>query len=158
MPPKDRAYRPDRPIVPELAAGAVVIHREGGEVCLLYYRDEARWALPKGHVDPGESLPTTARREVAEETGITELELGDEVAEVHYRFYHAKRALNVAKSTVYFLAFTSERVLHPEPIFERGEWVDLADATRRVPFETDRYVLSQASERLRSGAGASSPK
>ncbi len=151
MSPPERTYRPDRPIVAELASGAVVVHRENGGICLLLYRAEARWAFPKGHVDPGESLATTAVREVREETGISELELGDEVAEVHYRFYDAARDLNIAKTTVYYLAFTSQTEIRTEPIFERGEWVDLAEATRRVPFDTDRFVLAKAGERLRSG-------
>ena len=155
MEPSPRAYRPDRPIVPEIAAGAVVVHRATGTICLLLYREEQRWALPKGHVDPGESLAATAVREVREETGISELDQRDEVAEVHYRFYDAKRALNVAKSTVYFLAYTPEHELRTEPIFERGEWVEIAEATRRVPFETDRYVLARAAERLRTGTSSS---
>lgn len=150
MPSADRRYRDDQPIVPELAAGAVVIHRESGEVCILFYRDEARWALPKGHVEPGESLEAAALREVREETGIAEVELRQEVAEVHYRFYDPARRLNVHKTSVYFLAFTSERALRPEPLFEKAEWVDLSEAIRRVPFDTDREVLARASERLRS--------
>jgi 8-oxo-dGTP pyrophosphatase MutT (NUDIX family) len=152
VPRPDRSYRPERPIVAEIAAGAVLVHRESGEVALLRYRDEARWALPKGHVDPGESLATAALREVREETGLTELELGEEIAEVHYRFFDAARELNVSKSSVFFLAFTSERSFHPEPIFERAEWVDMGEALRRVPFDTDRAVLSRAQERLRGGA------
>jgi bis(5'-nucleosidyl)-tetraphosphatase len=148
--PPDRRYREDRPIVAELASGAVVVQRENGRVCLLYHRAEARWALPKGHVDPGESLATTALREVREESGLSQVELVGEVADVHYRFYDAGRGVNVYKTSVYFLGLTSETALTPEPIFERAEWVDLDEATRRVPFETDRAVLTAASRRLRS--------
>ncbi len=150
MPSAERRYREGRPIVPELAAGAVVVHRPSGQVCLLFYREEARWALPKGHVDPGESLGAAAVREVREETGLAEVELGREVAEVHYRFYDPAREVNVSKTSVYFLGFTSERALRPEAIFERAEWVDLPEALRRVPFETDRQVLASAAERLRT--------
>jgi 8-oxo-dGTP pyrophosphatase MutT (NUDIX family) len=150
-----RLYRPDRPIVPELAAGAVVVHRATGEVFLLHYRDEDRWAFPKGHVDPGESLEATALREVAEETGFRSVELGPEISEVSYRFYSAKREVNVHKTSVYFLARTDEREATLEPIFDRGAWVSLPEALHRVPFETDREVLARAEARLSSSAEGS---
>jgi 8-oxo-dGTP diphosphatase len=56
---------------PIVAAGAVVWRRVGPEleVCLVHRGRYDDWSLPKGKLDPGESLLACAAREVAEETG-----------------------------------------------------------------------------------------
>ncbi len=41
-----------------------------GRIVLIRRRDNGRWALPGGIVDWGEDIPTTVRRELAEETGL----------------------------------------------------------------------------------------
>lgn len=149
-----RRYRPDRPIVPELASGAVIVHRPSGDVYLLHYRAEDRWGLPKGHVDPGESLAAAAVREVMEETGFHDVDLGPEIAEVSYRFYDAGRDVNVHKSSVYFLASTTERTAEPEDTFDTAAWVPLADALGRVRYESDKQVLLRAQSHLAEAPGA----
>ncbi len=56
---------------PIIAAGAVVWRQAGPdiEVCLVHRGRYDDWSLPKGKLDPGESLLACAVREVAEETG-----------------------------------------------------------------------------------------
>jgi ADP-ribose pyrophosphatase YjhB (NUDIX family) len=41
-----------------------------GRIVLVRRRDNARWGLPGGIVNWGEDIPTSARRELAEETGL----------------------------------------------------------------------------------------
>lgn len=55
------------------AGGGLVTNRRGDY--LLISRN-GLWDLPKGHQDPGEEISITALREVSEETGIEDLELG----------------------------------------------------------------------------------
>ncbi|MGD0718330.1 MAG: NUDIX domain-containing protein [Thermoplasmata archaeon] len=148
MAPRGEPYRPEVRIVAELAAGVVLVHESQRDLLLLHARDEDRWCLPKGHVDPGESLPTTALRETREETGFEHVTLFSELGEVSYRFYRPKDHVNVYKSVVYYLAFTHERTAHIEKIFDRYEWTPVMTALGRVPFETDRRMLEVARHHL----------
>lgn len=68
---------PDDPapqrVPPVRAAGGVVLAQDAalGRVVLVVHRPaHADWSLPKGHIDPGETAPVTAVREVREETGV----------------------------------------------------------------------------------------
>jgi 8-oxo-(d)GTP phosphatase len=155
VPARSEPYRPEAPIVAELAAGAVLLTESGDATLILHQRQEDRWCFPKGHVDSGESLARAAVREIREETGLVDVRLGPEVAEVSYRFYQPERGHNVHKTTVYFLAYTKDRSTHPERIFDRAEWVDLATARDRVKYATDRLVIDAvvASRTTSAGAG-----
>jgi dsRNA-specific ribonuclease len=74
--------------VREYTAGGVVFRRTPtGRVEILMIQDRlGRWTIPKGHVEEGESLEQTAVREVAEETGLTHLRLGEKLDKLHF-FY-----------------------------------------------------------------------
>jgi 8-oxo-(d)GTP phosphatase len=144
VPPRNAPYRPAAPIVPELAAGAVVLSESGERTLLLHQRDEDRWCFPKGHVDRGESLAKAAVREIREETGISRVRLGAELLEVTYRFYRPSAKVNVHKTVLYFLAHAPERSPDPEPLFDRFAWVGLDQARRLLKFDTDRRVIDAA--------------
>jgi 8-oxo-dGTP pyrophosphatase MutT (NUDIX family) len=53
------------------AAGGVVVHRSGR--VLVVSQNGNSWSLPKGHVDPGEKTFDAAKREIYEESGVTDL-------------------------------------------------------------------------------------
>jgi 8-oxo-dGTP pyrophosphatase MutT (NUDIX family) len=52
------------------AGGGLVLNQQGEALC-IYRRD--KWDLPKGKLDPGETIEECAVREVQEETGVGDL-------------------------------------------------------------------------------------
>lgn len=94
-PPRIKAVR-------EYTAGGVVFRRSGESIEILMIQDRlGRWTIPKGHVEEGESLEQTALREVAEETGLTRLRLGDKLEKLH--FFYRKEGKLIFMTTHVFL-------------------------------------------------------
>ena len=60
--------------VSRFSAGVVVLRRQGETCRFLLLRSFRYWDFPKGQVEPGEEPIDAARREVREETGITDLD------------------------------------------------------------------------------------
>lgn len=65
----------------EVAGGGLVRDRRGRS--LLFWRRGA-WDMPKGHVEPGETLQQCALREVQEETGLEHLSLGEPICTTYH--------------------------------------------------------------------------
>jgi len=146
------AFRPDRPVVAEVAAGAVLVTRRAPvEILLIHEASEDRWCFPKGHIEPGESALEAARREVEEETGLTVFSLREELAAIHYRFYQPRRDRSVVKTSIYYLGRCGRSDPVLEPGFDRFIWASPAQARRLVSYEQDRAVVDAAARRIRKG-------
>lgn len=104
------------------AAGGVVFNEEGS-VLLIFRR--GYWDLPKGKVDRGESIEAAALREVREETGLTQLFLGDSLGTT-YHVYRDKADTRVLKPTYWFKMNTPQAILTPETEedIEQAVWTD----------------------------------
>ncbi len=64
----------DRGARRETGAGGIVAQFAPGGPSYLLIRDRrGNWGFPKGHLDPGERSEDAARREVEEETGVSNL-------------------------------------------------------------------------------------
>lgn len=69
------------------AAGGLVYNSEGK--LLVIFRN-GKWDIPKGKVEPGESIKETALREVEEECGITNLNIIEPKPFITYHTYNNK--------------------------------------------------------------------
>ncbi len=115
-----------------LSAGAVLIRREGKRCRFLLLRVFNYWDFPKGEVEPGEDPLAAAKREVEEETGITELRFPWGEIFIETEPYGSNRRRKVAR---YYLAETaSQRVelpVNPElgkPEHDEYRWVSYEEA------------------------------
>jgi 8-oxo-dGTP pyrophosphatase MutT (NUDIX family) len=135
----------------ERSAGGVVLRWFDGVPSVLLIRDPYRnWGLPKGHLEEGEDTQQAAVREVAEETGLDQLEIGPEVGTINWFF--RRRGTLVHKFCTFFLM----RSTHGDAIPELGEgitecvWLPFPDAIERLTYENARETLKSVQELLQS--------
>lgn len=134
--------RAGKPAQPTVSAGAVVMSPEG-RILLLRRADEDIWCLPKGTVEPGETIAEAAVREVREETGL-HVRLLRPLHEVRYVYYWPPAGVNYNKKVVYFLAEPTGGRLAPEPGFDEGRWVTRGEAMRLLHWPNDKEVVDRA--------------
>ncbi|WP_067782376.1 NUDIX hydrolase [Actinomyces vulturis] len=141
------------------AAGAVVWRRHGRGIDILVVHRPSRrdWSLPKGKVDPGESLPACAVREIAEETGY-DVTLGMYLGIVSYRLPSGKK-----KEVTYYAAtlveddapyITARPHAHRAPASEIDDvqWLPIKEARRILTYSRDRRLLNSVADLLDQGA------
>lgn len=116
---------------------------------LLHSTNSSKWLPPKGHTDGDEDALTTALRETAEETGITDVEVVDGFERtIEYEVNTRKRG-NYRKRVTYLLATTNATNVQRSEEHDDAGWFPLMDAMARIEFEQMREVLRQADKTLR---------
>ncbi|MFN4149834.1 MAG: NUDIX domain-containing protein [Candidatus Sericytochromatia bacterium] len=108
-----------------LTAGGVVINHEGK--VLVVSQHGTSWSLPKGHIDEGEANLEAAKREIYEESGVTELEyIKDLGVYERYRIgLEAEEDKSELKTIYMYLFKTNQMDLKPiDPENPEALWVD----------------------------------
>ncbi len=138
----------------EVSAG-VILFRDGLPREFLVLDYGTHWDFPKGHIETGEDPLTTARRELAEETGIREARFIPGFRQ-SMQYVYRKAGKARLKEVIYFLASTqaSEVTLSHEHC--GYVWLPYPEALKRVTFQTARDLLAKAQDFLAAAPPLSS--
>lgn len=126
------------------AAGGVV-QNEDGNVLMIYRR--GKWDLPKGKRDDGEDMASCALREVTEETGLHQLELGEKICDTYHIYSQHKQAL-LKRTAWYHMNGTAKEELVPqaEENIEEARWISAEgiNPVLRKTYDAIKEVLKEA--------------
>lgn len=135
-----------------ITAGGVVVRQENGE-WLIALEQQIKmngkgWCLPKGHVEAGEDLATAAKREIAEEAGVTEFESFVYLCEKQRESLQKKEW----KILHYFLAVTKQIELNPQGVekIHRAQWFPLFSDLPLV-FEEQKEAIEEVRQKIQAG-------
>jgi 8-oxo-dGTP pyrophosphatase MutT (NUDIX family) len=129
----------------EISAGGVVLR--GDDVVVIVPTRRAAngrkvLALPKGHVDPGESAAQAAEREVREEAGV-EAKLVAQLGEV--RYWYQRGGKRIPKLVTFFLFdYVAGSPDDHDHEVEEARWMPLAEAGRKLSYKGEREMVGRA--------------
>jgi len=120
-----------------LAAGGLVVD-DDGRLLLVHRPRYNDWTLPKGKLDPGETLEQCALREVEEESGYV-CELGEHLATVSYVDHKGR-----PKDVHYWWMRPVSGDFQPNDEVDEIRWLMPADASYLLSYARDHEVLATA--------------
>jgi 8-oxo-dGTP pyrophosphatase MutT (NUDIX family) len=133
----------------EVSAGGLVV-RDREVIVIVPTRRAADGsrvlALPKGHLDPGESAEQAATREVREEAGV-EAHLVELLGEVRYWYRRDGRTIPKLVSFFLFEYLSGDLADHDDEV-EEARWIGLAQAARSLTYSAERELAALALARL----------
>jgi 8-oxo-dGTP pyrophosphatase MutT (NUDIX family) len=135
-------------VIREFSAGGLVIRNFRGRAFLAAVRVKRGTvlALPKGHIEEGESGAEAAEREVREETGL-QGRLVEKLGDVKY--WYAREGQRVFKVVSFFLfdyRSGSLRDYQREEV-DGAEWIPLDEAPRLLAYKGEREMAEAALSR-----------
>ncbi len=138
----------------ERSAGGLVLRRERDAYAgLIIGRSTPRiWSLPKGHVEPNETIEDAATREVLEETGI-EGTIVVKLSDIRYWFY-ANRMKH--SKIVHFFLMRYVRGA-PTPLLsevDEAKWVALDELADVLTHVNERRLIEIAQNIVKEKAPA----
>lgn len=132
------------------AAGGIVINSEGK--VLLVEQLGHSWSFPKGRIESGETPLETAKREIYEESGITDLKLIEDLGS--YQRYQItddgkSEDKSVLKTIFLFLFITTQEKIKPiDTNNPQAIWLKKEDVCNQLTHNKDKEFFQSIIEKI----------
>jgi len=130
------------------SAGGIVINN--GKVLLVLQKFDI-WSFPKGHVEENEDLLDAAKREIYEESGVTELNLIEKLGVIE-RFKISKESGEDKRELkeIHLYLFTTKQVkLQPiDPDNPEARWINKSDVKQFLDHPKDKSFFDSVEGKL----------
>lgn len=136
----------------------VVLRGNPDRFLILRQKDitsELNWSFPKGHSEEGESVEQTIRRELLEETGITEITFLDCLPLFeHYVFTAPWNGITYDKTNEYRIGMVlSDTVIPQEKEIAEYRWATYEEALETISYKNRKELLKAAKQYIETYAG-----
>ena len=138
----------------ERSAGAVIFRdtKKGPQYLLLHHylnsrarerKSDGHWDFSKGHIEKGEKTEDTVRREIEEETGISDITFIPGFKETTKYFVGTEPDRRL-KFVAFFLAKTHAEKVAISHEHQGFAWLPFEEACERVTYKDSKNLLKRA--------------
>ncbi len=138
----------------QVSAGGVVFKYANSDIqiCLIARRQKNKliWCLPKGHIEPKETLEDTALREVQEETGLLGT-IQSPLGYITYQFFDPSTKKRIFKTVHFFLIrYISGQTSDHDDEVESAGWFSVKEALDLIEYEGESDILKKGVREIES--------
>jgi len=138
-------------IVREPTAGGIVFrHGEKGVEILLIQDAKDRWTIPKGHIEEGETAQQTARREIGEEAGLSQVDILGWLGKIHFRYRRIDKLVLMTTQIYLVRAKGDTNDIQKEEWMNGIQWFTFQDALDAIEYEDIGKLMLLAMKRIRT--------
>lgn len=138
-------------IVREPTAGGIVFRRnQAGQIEILLIQDaKNRWTIPKGHIEEGETAQQTARREIGEEAGLTDVDMLGWLGKIHFRYRRVERLVLMTTQIYLVRAKGDTNAIQKEEWMNGIKWFPFHEALDMIEYEDIGKLMLLAMKKIR---------
>ena len=142
-------------IVREPTSGGIVfrLSKDQKDIEILLIQDsKARWTIPKGHIEPGETAKMTARREIEEETGLKNVSILTWLGKIHFKYRRADKLVLMTTQVYLVQALDSHEMPVGEKWMKGIKWFSFTEALDTIEYDDIGKLMLIAKKKVRTGS------